>query len=780
MGDIELCNLLCDAGANTRTVDKSGFDPIAYAKQAQKVECVNYLQSKLAIISDSKCKDSHYNDALNKGLEDEYGFEKLIDNSTGYAYHHNWKTGESLWEEDYVFFKQSLAKGGLRPIASSFSNRPPPPAHGAKSSKLMLNEHENNKSGKIDEELDTTAQGKDAVTIQSLDTKDFEDHDLQLKEEKQDVIKDKDSKDHHLHNVSLRNVLGSVDAKIVLSETDEDESSSESSVIEYESAFGPQKKMSSEKHNKEANGAVPSAIAKNEKDSMDESDKGGLESAPHCVSTTEMRNVPTSSGNAERKMVTQDSFNTRLTSLQSRMEDQLNEQLKKMEDKLCQQPTNTENYQNDVSQLQNSVSQLGTKVVELQSVVSSKELEIVSLKHQIMSLERDAGQLLPKKETADASAGDGDVTEQKWIRKDDFDTLLKDVSSKESLILKLKEDILNLQMKMKVDERDLNNLRENQDRGKDQVLQLESLLKQEKDAKNEIIILLEQTRRGMQVDSEVAKSLEADKRRSDDELNDIVKELKVLKIEKSQNDNAHELELDKHRRQITRVQKELDSLKEEHEKQKERHRVEIDEVVIRHKKELNDSRESMQQQFAKKLELVERRLREENFLRMQKEVERNDAVEAYENATQTTKKAEKEVKRMSAMIAEAKALIGTNQKLHRSLHEEIDKRKALHNRLEDLRGKIRVYVRIRPLSLSESKRNYKEVLSKEDKRTCVLNRQDGSRHECKSWEFDQIFQGLKQNGNSQEDVFKDTKRLITSAIDGFNVRFFHHLKYHVI
>lgn len=58
--------------------------------------------------------------------------------------------------------------------------------------------------------------------------------------------------------------------------------------------------------------------------------------------------------------------------------------------------------------------------------------------------------------------------------------------------------------------------------------------------------------------------------------------------------------------------------------------------------------------------------------------------------------------RMANMIKEAKTLITANEKLHRSLQEEIDKRKILHNMIEDMKGRIRVYARIRPLSYSFS------------------------------------------------------------------------------
>jgi len=84
-----------------------------------------------------------------------------------------------------------------------------------------------------------------------------------------------------------------------------------------------------------------------------------------------------------------------------------------------------------------------------------------------------------------------------------------------------------------------------------------------------------------------------------------------------------------------------------------------------------------------------------------------------------------------------------------------------------------VYVRIRPLSGSENSKSCTQALVKEDKRTCVMYRKDArGSDEAKSWDFDQIFSGEAADGNSQEDVFKDTSLLMTSAVDGFNVCIF--------
>jgi kinesin family protein C2/C3 len=87
-------------------------------------------------------------------------------------------------------------------------------------------------------------------------------------------------------------------------------------------------------------------------------------------------------------------------------------------------------------------------------------------------------------------------------------------------------------------------------------------------------------------------------------------------------------------------------------------------------------------------------------------------------------------------------------------------------------GRIRVYVRVRPLSDKETKAGYVNVLTKEDERTVVMAADNVTSSEVKDWEFDKIFSGTSSDGNTQEAVFNDTSLLITSAIDGFNVCIF--------
>ena len=75
-------------------------------------------------------------------------------------------------------------------------------------------------------------------------------------------------------------------------------------------------------------------------------------------------------------------------------------------------------------------------------------------------------------------------------------------------------------------------------------------------------------------------------------------------------------------------------------------------------------------------------------------------------------------------------------------NSEQTKRKQLHNTIEDMKGKIRVYVRLRPLSQSEVDRGCAEACFKEGKVTVGVESENPSQR--KSWDFDQVFAGANE------------------------------------
>ncbi|XP_024363319.1 kinesin-like protein KIN-14I isoform X2 [Physcomitrium patens] len=113
------------------------------------------------------------------------------------------------------------------------------------------------------------------------------------------------------------------------------------------------------------------------------------------------------------------------------------------------------------------------------------------------------------------------------------------------------------------------------------------------------------------------------------------------------------------------------------------------------------------------------------------------------------------LKRQADQIVELQALYKEEQTL----------RKRYFNMMEDMKGKIRVYARWRPLSEKEVKGGEQSVLTSCDEFSIEHPWKDDK---IKQHQFDHIFDEFA----TQEQVFEDTKYLVQSAIDGYNVCIF--------
>ncbi|GAB4848357.1 Kinesin-like protein KIN-14E [Ancistrocladus abbreviatus] len=113
------------------------------------------------------------------------------------------------------------------------------------------------------------------------------------------------------------------------------------------------------------------------------------------------------------------------------------------------------------------------------------------------------------------------------------------------------------------------------------------------------------------------------------------------------------------------------------------------------------------------------------------------------------------LKMQGAQLAELEVLYKEEQSL----------RKRYFNTIEDMKGKIRVYCRLRPLSVKEKADNERNVVTSLDEFTVEHPWKDDK---TKQYIYDCVFDG----SSTQEDVFEDTKYLVQSAVDGYNVCIF--------
>ncbi|XP_023892613.2 kinesin-like protein KIN-14E isoform X2 [Quercus suber] len=113
------------------------------------------------------------------------------------------------------------------------------------------------------------------------------------------------------------------------------------------------------------------------------------------------------------------------------------------------------------------------------------------------------------------------------------------------------------------------------------------------------------------------------------------------------------------------------------------------------------------------------------------------------------------LKMQGAQLAELEVLYKEEQVL----------RKRYFNTIEDMKGKIRVFCRLRPLNEKEIGEKGKYALTWLDEFTVEHPWKDDK---PKQHIYDRVFDG----NATQEDVFEDTKYLVQSSVDGYNVCIF--------
>lgn len=164
----------------------------------------------------------------------------------------------------------------------------------------------------------------------------------------------------------------------------------------------------------------------------------------------------------------------------------------------------------------------------------------------------------------------------------------------------------------------------------------------------------------------------------------------------------------------------------------------------------------------KKLEKSKADIERELQLGSEKEVALLAQIETLKVAAGEAAELNTKVKELTVTVAELKE---KNQQKEQELKDSLRQRKLLHNQLEDLKGKIRVYCRIRPMNRTEVSKKCTNILTISDEFTVNTETKNG---QIKPFVYDSVF----GPNSSQDEIFEDTKRLIQSAVDGYNVCIF--------
>lgn len=109
--------------------------------------------------------------------------------------------------------------------------------------------------------------------------------------------------------------------------------------------------------------------------------------------------------------------------------------------------------------------------------------------------------------------------------------------------------------------------------------------------------------------------------------------------------------------------------------------------------------------------------------------------------------------------------VARTDELDRMYRDEQILRKKYWNMVEDMKGKIRVYARARPMSDSELERGNYSIANFPDQYTIEL---DAGSKGKKQFLYDNCY----PPNTTQEAVWQDTENLVQSAFDGYNVAIF--------
>jgi hypothetical protein len=258
------------------------------------------------------------------------------------------------------------------------------------------------------------------------------------------------------------------------------------------------------------------------------------------------------------------------------------------------------------------------------------------------------------------------------------------------------------------------------------------------------------------------KLMETSKKQDNEDEFEAAKQQAIKEVEARHAEKVKELTagLAQRDEEMASVQKKLEAA----EKAKAREAESASAAVAAHKKKLAEEAEA---KVAKALQELEEKNTALESVRaelgnLRKQQATSDAQLAKMKQLAADKEALEREKQL--MQLELSNLKDENAKLRRDYLAEQNLRRKYHNEVEDLKGAIRVYSRFRPLSNSEKERGNKNVCNFLDE----FSVRTGPEGKERTYEYDRTF----GPDSTQEDIFKETKRLVQSAVDGYNVCIF--------
>ncbi|KAK4365374.1 hypothetical protein RND71_016732 [Anisodus tanguticus] len=265
----------------------------------------------------------------------------------------------------------------------------------------------------------------------------------------------------------------------------------------------------------------------------------------------------------------------------------------------------------------------------------------------------------------------------------------------------------------------------------------------------------------------------------------VMKKLQQLKIEKAKMEEKEKLQEqdlirlmednDHYKMQISSLMAELESSKHAHEKdrlqleaQVEQTRVELENKILELQNLLSESTKKVQELEAfsesKFVKLKRRELGYKHFI--------DSHFGSLQELRISSESIRQEVMRTKEIYVEELNHFGFNLNVlvdaAQNYHTVLEENRKLYNEVQDLKGNIRVYCRIRPFLRGQSQKLTTIEYIGENGELVVTNPSKPGKDSHRLFKFNKVFAPAV----TQEEVFRDTQPLIRSVLDGYNVCIF--------
>ncbi|KAG9149239.1 hypothetical protein Leryth_003227 [Lithospermum erythrorhizon] len=233
---------------------------------------------------------------------------------------------------------------------------------------------------------------------------------------------------------------------------------------------------------------------------------------------------------------------------------------------------------------------------------------------------------------------------------------------------------------------------------------------------------------------------------------------------------------------IAELERKISSMKQELDQTNVIHENNIVELKSQHKETIAELERKIMElecllaDSLKKVKKVEE-LSESKYMRLKKkELGYKHFMDSHIRSIQDLRKASDSIKQdmlntkrfyveeLNHFEIELKELVDAAQNYHTVLKEN----RSLFNEVQDLKGNIRVYCRVRPFLHGQHKKKTTIDYIGENGELVVANPLKQGKDTHRTFKFDKVF----GPSITQEDVFRDTQPLIRSVLDGYNVCIF--------